>query len=410
MKYLIVLLILFIIIIVLLNCKTTKDNFSNNKKFMIFTSLGDKTNFHNNWISKNQNYDIYAIYYGDNDEKYNFYKKYVKYIEKRKGSKYQNFKYMWDKYNNMINMYNRYFLIDDDIIFDKPEDINELFNISEKYDSWILSPTFKGDGSSKISHQISKQQIGNYFRYVNFIENGVTLFSNYSINKFMKYYDSSLFGWGIDYFYIWVLGQDVKDKFIYVDSISVINPHDNTKDNQREWSKLKGANKEQDYWDNVKKYKIVEWKHNTFKTVKNIQIKNFENKNLFNYNRFISDLKKYKNKKKYVLIFTGGPTLKEFKKNQISKEIYDNSYIIAVKNSINFLDKIGVKPDFFISNFNSSAQRIDTKILEKYKMIKITSTYKGEPEIPELKEYFDYIINIKLKKILWNLLPKIKKV
>lgn len=81
---LIIILILLVLFLYYNNCK--KENFSNinNKKNMIFTSIGDNTNFHNNWTGLNQNYDIYAIYYGNNEEKYNMYKNHVKYIEKKR--------------------------------------------------------------------------------------------------------------------------------------------------------------------------------------------------------------------------------------------------------------------------------------------------------------------------------------
>ena len=56
--------------------------------------------------------------------------------------------------------------------------------------------------------------------------------------------------------------------------------------------------------------------------------------------KFVNDLGHYKSKKKYVLIFTGGPTLTEFKKSDFSPEIYNDCYIIAVKNTINYLDSL----------------------------------------------------------------------
>lgn len=128
-------------------------------------------------------------------------------------------------------------------------------------------------------------------------------------------------------------------------------------------------------------------------------IEKFSNINLSNYDRFTRDLEKYKKKKKYVLIFTSGPTLNEFKKENFSKEIYENSYIIAVKNSINFLDKIGIKPDFLISNFESSAKRINTDLIRKYNTINIAITYKYEPKLENIKKHFKYLIKlIKPKK------------
>jgi hypothetical protein len=129
-------------------------------------------------------------------------------------------------------------------------------------------------------------------------------------------------------------------------------------------------------------------------TFKKKSTEKFETQELSSYSRFITDLQKYKKKKKYILVFTGGPTLKEFKKEHISKEIYDNAYIIAVKNSINFLDEIGITPDFCVSNFEGSAKRINIDILKKYKTVNIASTYDVSPKIPELKKYFNYIVKL----------------
>lgn len=56
-------------------------------KNMVFTSAGDNTNFHILWASndKPMNYDIYCIYYGSNQDKYDLYSKTCKFVEIRKG-------------------------------------------------------------------------------------------------------------------------------------------------------------------------------------------------------------------------------------------------------------------------------------------------------------------------------------
>ncbi len=267
MKFIIILLL--IISIIFLFFHNSKETFYNNKKNLIFTSAGDNTEFYNNWTGIKQNYDIWVVYYGNNNEKYNLYKNNVNFIEKRQGSKFQNFKYIWDKYYNKLNNYDRFFILDDDIIFDNYKDINKMFNISEKYNSWISGPTFKIDGSSKISHNITKKINNNYIRYVNFIEVNVPLFNNYAINKFMKYYDSKLIGWGIDYFYIWTLGKNIKDKYILIDDISVINPHDSIKNNKRELNNIIDVDKRVIIWNEIKnKYNISEWTHINWNYIK----------------------------------------------------------------------------------------------------------------------------------------------
>lgn len=189
-------------------------------------------------------------------------------ILKKKGGKFENFKYLWDKMYDKLNNYEYFFILDDDIIFDSYTDINRMFNMAQKYKTWIIAPTYKIDGYSKISHKITKSNNKYLLRYVNFIEVGVPLFNNYAINKFMKYYDNSLIGWGIDYFYIWTLCKNVKDKYILVDDITVINSHDNSKGGERENKLVKGFDNEILYWDNMKQsYIINNFKHITHKYI-----------------------------------------------------------------------------------------------------------------------------------------------
>ena len=198
-------LIFFLIILLFLINYNTNNNetFTSiskpNKKNLVFSSVGDNTNFHNSWLYKNRNYDVYVIYYGDNEEKYNMYKEKVDFIERRKGSKFQNFHYLYRNKPNLINNYERFFILDDDIIFDSISNpingsnpINEMFNISKEYDLWLCGPTFKKDGRSKISWSITINQPNNLLRFTNFVEVNTPLFNKYALDKFMKYYDPAL--------------------------------------------------------------------------------------------------------------------------------------------------------------------------------------------------------------------------
>ena len=54
------------------------------------------------------------------------------YILKRKGSKFQNFHYIYENYPEIIDKYDGFFILDDDIIFNV-EDINKMFELSKKY-------------------------------------------------------------------------------------------------------------------------------------------------------------------------------------------------------------------------------------------------------------------------------------
>lgn len=66
------------------------------------------------------------------------------------------------------------------------------------------------------------------------------------------------------------------------------------------------------------------------------------------------------------LIITGGNINKEFLQKILQKKEY--SKIIAADKGLEILNKINVKPDFIIGDFDS----VNKKILEKYKNIPIT--------------------------------------
>ena len=191
------------------------------KKNLIFSSIGDVAQIRN-WIGPDQNYDIWATYYGDDENKYNDYKQYTQFLRKSKGSKFQNFNVIWKEFNSELNEYERFFILDDDIIFDSYKDINKMFNFAKEQSTWICGPTFKSFG--KISHSITQTDESASFRYVNFVEINTPLFSNFAINKFMKHYDNSLIGWGLDFCYIQILGRSAKNRYALVDEVSVINP------------------------------------------------------------------------------------------------------------------------------------------------------------------------------------------
>lgn len=222
------------------------------KKYMVFTSAGDNTKFYELWNSEieKRNYDIYVIYYGDNDNNYSIYKRCVDYIEiKKNGSKFQNFYYLYNKLNKFFE-YDRVFVLDDDIVFNV-SDINEMFYISELYNLDISQPSFSNE--SKISHTITKHQPDKLLRFTNFIEVNTPLFSKKTLDNFMIYYDPILVGWGIDSLYMWVSGIYKKNKYAVIDKIKCINPKDDSKVGKRELLKLNSAHLRMKTWTDFQK-------------------------------------------------------------------------------------------------------------------------------------------------------------
>ena len=113
------------------------------------------------------------------------------------------------------------------------------------------------------------------------------------------------------------------------------------------------------------------------------------------YRKFKKTLNKYKGKKKYILVFSAGPTLKNFKKTDIPNYVWDDCYVIAVKNSINLLCKHNIIPDFLVTNFIGAANRINHDLIDKHKPLFIGL---DAGEIPKLRKKVDFMISINWKE------------
>lgn len=206
----------------------------------VFTSAGNNTKFNKLWLGKKQNYDVYVVYYGDNNDVYNNYKNntFITFCEKRKGSKFQNFLYFYKTYPEIIDKYDRFFILDDDIVF-RIDDINKMFELSRKHNLEICGPSFKK--GSKISHNITIHRENTELIYTNFVEVNTMLFNKTALTNLMKYMIPELIGWGIDILAIWANGLDKKNAYGIIHCVECINPTDNIKHNWRELYYIKNS-------------------------------------------------------------------------------------------------------------------------------------------------------------------------
>ena len=231
------------------------------KTNFLFSSVGDNTQFDNMWINKNMDYDIYIIYYGENTNIFNKYKSKVHFCIKRSGGKYQNFKYFYDNFRHIIDEYERFFILDDDIIFNV-NDINNMFRISKQYRLEICSPSFiLADGKGKWGWNVMMHKENVMLTYTNFIENGVALFNKNALDKFMIYYNNDLIGWGIDFLYMWANNHKKKKAYAVVHFVKCINPTEQHKEiDKRELMLINNSNNEKEIWSIYsKKINCPEW-------------------------------------------------------------------------------------------------------------------------------------------------------
>jgi len=224
-------------------------------KNLLFTSAGDNTNFENIWLDKNRNYDVWVVYYGDNEKTFNRYSKKVDYAEKRKGDKWQNFHHIYNTQYDKIQEYDRIFFLDDDIII-TTDDINEMFKLSLECDLWICQPSFAL--GSEIGWDINIHHPEYFLRYTNFIENNSCLITKEAINNFMKLYSPELVSFGVDYVFMEANKPPKENykRFAIIDKIQCINPPGVLKSKEKILSKtvksfqLKYKSYSSKYWPN----------------------------------------------------------------------------------------------------------------------------------------------------------------
>ena len=218
---------------------------------MIFTSAGDNSSFDELWLNKNQSYDVFVIYFGDNEHIFEKYKSKVYFCHKKRGSKFQNFYYFYKNYAHVIQLYDYIFILDDDICMSS-QDIEQMFNIAAKYDLLICQPSFSEE--SQISHPITKHNPNVLLQYTNFVEVNTPLFKKEALIRLMDRYNNILIGWGIDYLSIYANGIELTNKYAIIHDVKCTNPTiDNKKYKRKELNNIVNCQWREAIWEQFAK-------------------------------------------------------------------------------------------------------------------------------------------------------------
>ena len=215
-------------------------------RYLVFTSAGDNTSIRH-WLSGPRDFDLWITYYGDDGDRY---KQYCEIYNMRKAGKFQNLAFVYERYPEVLNQYDAIFVADDDMIL-SASSINRLFRIREEHDLWLLQPAF--DPSGIASHPVTMAQPFSYLRYTNFVECGCPLFRKDKLDGFMREYDSSLVGTGIDFWYMSTLGEGIERKVAVVDAVRCVNPGRWIKGGEREIDLIEDRTRRGSAWAAKKK-------------------------------------------------------------------------------------------------------------------------------------------------------------
>jgi hypothetical protein len=213
--------------------------------YLVFTSAGDRSNLAR-WLRGRRNFDVWITYYGDHPGRYSdsgdLY-------NARKGSKFQNLKFAYQTWPDLLGAYSAVMVMDDDVLI-SASDISRLFELREELDLWVLQPAFSPRG--KISWPITRVRWRSELRYTNYVEMTCPLFRRDKLDAFMSVYDPVLAGYGADWWFLHVLGSAVEGRIAIVDSITCVNPHRSSKGGIREINRLQSHEQRVAVWNEVR--------------------------------------------------------------------------------------------------------------------------------------------------------------
>jgi hypothetical protein len=216
------------------------------KRYLVFTSAGDRAKL-GRWITGDRNFDLWITYYG---VKENRFQELADYYNRRRGGKFPNLHYAYRQWPEIFRKYDAVMVMDDDLVI-RGSDLSRLFTIRERYDLWLLQPAFSPRG--KISHRITRVDPRYIMRYTNFVEMGCPLFRTDKLERFLEVYDPVLVGYGMDWWFLEVLGPDLRGKVAVIDAISCINPDEASKGGVREIDTLQSLTERKQTWERIKR-------------------------------------------------------------------------------------------------------------------------------------------------------------
>jgi hypothetical protein len=211
---------------------------------LVFSSVGDHGNLPG-WLHGRRNFDLWVTYYGETSGRF---RDHADYYNEQRGSKFQNLLFAYRTWPDLLDRYSAILVMDDDLVISGSA-ISRLFEIRQRYDLWALQPAF--DPRGKISWPITRVNRYTRLRYTNFIEMACPLFRKDKLDAFMAVYDPELVGWGCDWWFLDVMGEDLRGRVAVIDTVTCLNPHDAAKGG-REIDRLSPTRERIAAWDRVK--------------------------------------------------------------------------------------------------------------------------------------------------------------
>lgn len=222
-------------------------DFTHRERRLLFVSAGDHHRLHRS-VRANADFDVLVCYYGESRAmKHELSSRGFPVIQAQ-GGKFQNLWRLCQDQPALLGNYDAVLVLDDDLDMSASE-IRALFTVRERYDLWIVQPAF--DVASRISFAYSLRGSRTILRYTNFVEVGAPLFRRDKLQQFLAVYDGRLVGWGIDMWYMNVLGENEHERYAIADEVVCHNPPHRA-DGRREIDTLQPLAERRAAWETVR--------------------------------------------------------------------------------------------------------------------------------------------------------------
>jgi hypothetical protein len=169
---------------------------------LVISAVGD-CSLHRTWIeNQERTFDLWLIYYGDDERVRDAYASQCELFVTRKGQKLQLIGDLLKTKEISFEDY-KYVWIPDDDIAASAKEIELLFRLMKKYSLDVAQPALHG----YINHPITKVHSHFECRFTNFVEVMAPCFSKRAISRCSGHFRESLSGWGLDYLWWQLLGE-----------------------------------------------------------------------------------------------------------------------------------------------------------------------------------------------------------
>ncbi|MEN9801297.1 MAG: hypothetical protein RLZ37_422 [Actinomycetota bacterium] len=190
------------------------------RRHAVFVSAGDHHRLHKD-PRRTRNFDLVIAWYGSDEEVARQLRSMADAFFEIKGGKFENLRSLWVQRKISLESYESVFVADDDVDL-SPEKIELLFRRREVFDAWILTPAHLHTG--RVSYRTLAYRPHWSHHFTNFIEECTPVFETAALVRFLREFDGSVAGWGVDHWYMNVLGPDEPNRFVVDHSVRFFNP------------------------------------------------------------------------------------------------------------------------------------------------------------------------------------------